>query len=253
MQELAQYQNNLPTTIEDLSKFVLVGREKICSVRAEIRAIDKLQLAEEVYEQKKEEVNLLARVVLDAEARLGELMKEIPKAKGGDQYHKSTIDSGVASAMQKPKSEIIKDLGFHPKQAERFEALADNKKAVEIAKFQASEKRKPVTREKALKAARFMKQLPEEQRQEIEDMPVEWAAAKLTQLYNEHLEVSVEDGSDISYHLREIYEVDFSDKALEGYLNGAVYDYKSELAKLDGLIRGLMSLKRKLVERMEMK
>ena len=56
MQEGIIIQNqNLPNTIEDLAKFVLVGREKLTAVRANIRAIDKLQLAEDVREQKKEE------------------------------------------------------------------------------------------------------------------------------------------------------------------------------------------------------
>lgn len=44
------FQNNrIPANIEDLSKFALVGREKLTAVRAEIRAIDKLGLAEEVW------------------------------------------------------------------------------------------------------------------------------------------------------------------------------------------------------------
>jgi len=41
----------LPVNIEDLSKFVLVGREKLISVKAEIRAIDKVGFAKEVREQ----------------------------------------------------------------------------------------------------------------------------------------------------------------------------------------------------------
>ena len=36
-------QTNLPNTIEDLARFVLVGREKLIAVRAEIRVINKLQ------------------------------------------------------------------------------------------------------------------------------------------------------------------------------------------------------------------
>jgi len=36
---LVQQNAQLPDTMEDLSKFVLVGREKLNAVRAEIRAI----------------------------------------------------------------------------------------------------------------------------------------------------------------------------------------------------------------------
>lgn len=73
---------NLPDNIEDLAKFILVGREKLVSVRAAIRAIDKLELAEEVREQKREEAQMLAEALIDAEVRIGDLLKTIPKAQG---------------------------------------------------------------------------------------------------------------------------------------------------------------------------
>jgi hypothetical protein len=74
--------SQLPTKAEDLARFILVGREKLTSVRAEIRAIDKLQLAEEVREQKRDEARMLAEALLDAEVRIGELFKQMPKAPG---------------------------------------------------------------------------------------------------------------------------------------------------------------------------
>lgn len=73
---------NLPDNIEELAKFILVGREKLVSVRAAIRAIDKLELAEEVREQKREEAQMLAEALIDAEVRIGDLLKTIPKAQG---------------------------------------------------------------------------------------------------------------------------------------------------------------------------
>ena len=68
--------------------------------------------------------------MLDAEVRIGELMKAVPKAK--NQYTSAT-DSGVAST----KTQIIRDAGFTPKQAERFQQLADNPELVEEAKTEA--------------------------------------------------------------------------------------------------------------------
>jgi hypothetical protein len=41
-QQLSKRTSNLPTKIEDLSRFVLIGREKLTAVRAAIRAIDKV-------------------------------------------------------------------------------------------------------------------------------------------------------------------------------------------------------------------
>ena len=69
----------LPDTISELSKFILVGREKLNSVRAEIRAIDKLNLAKDVHEQKLDEGQMLAETIIDAEVKMGELIIEIDK------------------------------------------------------------------------------------------------------------------------------------------------------------------------------
>lgn len=53
MNDLTKYQESqLPDTIEDLSKFVLVNEERVQALRAQIRAIKKVSLAKDVYEQK---------------------------------------------------------------------------------------------------------------------------------------------------------------------------------------------------------
>lgn len=101
MNTLTIQQTNLPSTIEDLSQFVLVGREKLVSVRAEIRAIDKLNLAQEVRDQKKEECLMLSEALLDAEVKLGDLLKQIPKIPGMRTDLKPTD-----SSVEKLKTEI---------------------------------------------------------------------------------------------------------------------------------------------------
>src|SRR4030067_423841 len=75
MNELILKKENLPANIEDLTRFVLIGRDKLISVRAEIRAINKLGLAKEVREQKRDEAQFLADALLDAEAKMGDLLK----------------------------------------------------------------------------------------------------------------------------------------------------------------------------------
>lgn len=71
---------------------------------------------------------------MDAEVKIGELMKATPKATGGKPYHKnSTKDSDVPST----KEQMVKDAGFSKKQAQRFEQLADNPELVEQAKAEA--------------------------------------------------------------------------------------------------------------------
>lgn len=186
-------QNNLPDNIEDLSKFVLVGREKLVSVKAEIRAIDKLNLATEVRDQKKEECSMLAEALLDAETRLGDLLKQIPKkprienirnrtAANSEEYLASTQqfqemkkcdiskeiyqkDSSIHSAennhtgfkLKKPKHEVIKELGFSKDQANRFEVLANNKDLVEQVKQEARENDDIPTRTRVLELAKARK------------------------------------------------------------------------------------------------
>jgi N6-adenosine-specific RNA methylase IME4 len=136
MDTLMVQSTNLPANIEDLTRFVLVGREKMVSVRAEIRAINKLGLGKEVRQQKLDEGQMIADALLDAEVRLGELMREIPKSAGGRPSEKTT-DTVVESF--KTKSQTVEELGFNIKQAERFETLAKHPEIVAQAKAEARE------------------------------------------------------------------------------------------------------------------
>jgi phage N-6-adenine-methyltransferase len=155
MNQITSYNQQLPSTIEELSKFALVGREKLVSVRAEIRAIDKLGLAEKVRKQKLEEAQMISEAVLDAEVKIGTLTAEIPKAT--NQY-KSATDSSVAS---KPtKQQAIKELGFTVKQVERFEQLAKHPEIVEKAKVEARENDDVISRSFVLDKIKQAKNKP---------------------------------------------------------------------------------------------
>ena len=136
---------NLPANLEDLSKFVLVGREQLVAVRAAIRAIDKVGVAQEVRKQKLKEGQEIGEAVLDAEVRIGELMREVPKASGGAPYHKSTK---ATDGQSKTKTEAIaammgmteaKDKGKVEHMIKRFETLAAHPEIV----AQAQRKREP--------------------------------------------------------------------------------------------------------------
>ena len=125
-------ESSLPSTLEDLSKFVLIGREKLVAVRAEIRAIDKVGLAKSVREQKLQEAQAISEAVLDAEVRIGQLMQGVPKAQG-IRTDLQPRDSGVA----KLKADVITNAGFSPKQVQRFQQLAEHPDIVEKAKTEA--------------------------------------------------------------------------------------------------------------------
>ncbi len=161
--------SGLPAKIEDLAKFVLFGREKIKSVRAEIRAIDQLGIATDVREQKLAEAQMLSGALLDAERKIGEFTLTMPKDTSfkGNQWQNHTgvkspqgaqsddgekwqMDSSVQSPQEKPKAERIKELGFNRMQVHRFEVLAKNPEVVEQVKREAQENDDIPTRSRVL-------------------------------------------------------------------------------------------------------
>lgn len=135
--EIVTTSANLPANIEDLSRFVLVGREKLTAVRAEIRAIQKVGLAREVAEQKRKEAQQLAEAVIDAEVRIGELMREIPTAQGARTELSNTAVT---------KLETLEQAGINKMTASRFEQMSKHPDAVAAAKAEAREADEIVTR-----------------------------------------------------------------------------------------------------------
>lgn len=146
-------QYNLPANLEDLAKFVLIGRDKLQAVRAEINAISKLDIAREVREQKLHEAQEIGALVLLAEAKCGELFNKMPKAKE-NQYTKSATSSRRETA----KLEIANELGFNKNQVSQFQKLADNPEIVRETIQQAKRNDEIPTRSSALNniaAAKF--------------------------------------------------------------------------------------------------
>lgn len=129
MDDLVLRQSNLPNSIEDLSKFALVGREKLAAVRAEIRAIQKVGLAKEVLEQKKAEAQEIAELVTLSEVKIGAMLKEIPKTSGGDRKSEN-FKIVSQDKIEKPKADTIRDLGFTPKQTAQFQQMAEHEEEV---------------------------------------------------------------------------------------------------------------------------
>lgn len=164
MEIIKHEQPQLPVALEDLAQFVLVGRDKLNMVRAGIKALDKLDVAEGVRRQKREEAAMLAEALLDAEVRIGEILKAMPKAK--NQY---AMDSAVQSTFT-PKLEAAKQLGFNEKQVQRFQTLAENKDLVEQIKQEAREADDLPTRTAVLQAAKIRERANDiaKQKQDIE-------------------------------------------------------------------------------------
>ena len=194
----AEYE--LPATIEDLSRFVLVGREKLVAVRAEIRAIDKVGLAQAVREQKLKEGQAVSEAVLDAEVRIGQLMREVPKGTNGgaNQYRAKTT---AESEERKPKAEVIREAGFTPKQVERFQQLAEHPEIVEAAKVEARENDDIVSRSLVLNMIRAQKKADQ----------IEQARADIANQAASMSHVSLHIGDGIGYIPDEPYDLLLTD------------------------------------------
>lgn len=142
MNELETVNRMLPDTLSELSKFVLIGREKLNAVRAEIRAIEKVGLAKEVLEQKRVEAQEIAELVTMSEMQIGRMMKEIPKAQG----KRTDVTSCPSRQEVETKSETIRELGFTPKQTAQFQQMADHEPQVLEAIAEARERDDIVSR-----------------------------------------------------------------------------------------------------------
>ena len=165
MSEIINVNHALPSNIEDLSRFVLIGREKLVAVRAEIRAINKVGLAQEVREQKLKEAQEISEAVLDAEVRIGELMAKVPKKQGA----RTDIEPWVTDDPKSKEQQIGEMLGMAgPDNKEkvrnmikRFETLAAHPEIVEQAKAEARENDDIVSRSLVLSMVKAQKKAEE--------------------------------------------------------------------------------------------
>jgi site-specific DNA-methyltransferase (adenine-specific)/modification methylase len=206
MAELMNIGNTLPSKIEDLAKFVLIGRDQLNMVRAGIKALDKLDMAKDVREQKKQEAQMLAEALMDAEVRIGEILLAMPKASGkNNQYvqEKVKILSGEEfhsdpKPEPKPietKQEAATKLGFNKQQVERFQTLAQNKDVVEQVKQEARANDDLATRTAVLKAVREQEHIKNRFSSAI-DMANNYTKVETAQQANEYIaqELSVKYG-----------------------------------------------------------
>jgi len=75
---------------------------------------------------------MLAEALLDAEVKVGELLKQIPTRQGmrtdltSSEYYEE-VKSNHDDKNNKPENEVIKELGFNRYQAYTYEKMAGNK------------------------------------------------------------------------------------------------------------------------------
>ena len=151
MNDIVKTNINLPDTIEDLSKFVLVNEERVQALRAQIRAIKKVNLAKDVYEQKLAEAQEIGEIVVEAGRKMGELLLTIQK-QSGKRTDMATSSEGANEV--KTKTEIISDMGMKKTVANEYQQMAQNPEAVQKAIEKAIENGDVVSRSQVMKEIR---------------------------------------------------------------------------------------------------
>lgn len=155
--DLQVISGGLPANPVDLSKFVMVNRERLVAMQAELRAIDKVGVAEEIRRQKLAEAQDVADALLAAEVRLGELISELPESQG-KRTDLELEDSGV----QKSKKEVLEDMGLSVKTAQRYERLASHPEIVASISAESRDKGEIVSRTSVLRAIKQAEKTTEE-------------------------------------------------------------------------------------------
>jgi len=140
---------NLPATIEELKAFVIVTKRRIEAHKAQISAIKRLGLSKSVYERKLKETQYMSEIVLYAEAKVGKLLKKIPRAHPGPEKQKIGSTSGTYLV----KTELQKT-GIKKTDRMRAQTLADNEDAIKKVVEEEVDKGNLPTREKVFRKIR---------------------------------------------------------------------------------------------------
>ena len=130
MAELITYTpQQLPDTLVDLTQFLLINKSKLNAYRMKLRTINKFSDAQAIHEQTLKEAQELSVAVITAEQRIGEILKEMPKASGGDRRSDDFKLRGASNF--ETKSEAIAEMGYSKDEASDYQRMAKNPEVVD--------------------------------------------------------------------------------------------------------------------------
>jgi glucan-binding YG repeat protein len=143
MQELININKaQLPTTVDELEKYIAIGKEQQKARQAQIRAYDKIEAAETTKKAVLENAQNEADTLLDAEIKLGELLDKRPRNKPfalkDSGSHQRTTVSDLPPSIDKKESHYLR-------------AIANNQDVVEQVKAKARETNTLATEKDVLK------------------------------------------------------------------------------------------------------
>lgn len=155
MNDIANYQAQLPDTLEDLTKFVLVGKAQLSAYMSRLRTVNKLSVAQEIRNQTLQETQELANALIAAEQRIGELLLNLPTAQG---RRTDISTSGHTNPEVETKAEAVTRMGYGEREAKDYQQMAQNPEAVQIAIQKAIDNGDVVSRNQVMKEIRSAKE-----------------------------------------------------------------------------------------------
>lgn len=242
-------------TADELAKFVLIIPQKISSVRAEIRALTKVSLAEEVLKQKKEEMQALTEAYLDASVKVGELLLEIPKGTRSNYPNaQKSVQFSEVGKLNKPKGQVISEMGLSSTQAHRFQMLAQYPDIVENAKTESRKSGEALSMQKVIRMIKHhrnacrvdAKDVHQYSKDELTDCKTfdrkSRAKAEATM---------TEDGNKLNDFIEQGRELTIDSYHLDCYLRSTSRNTKLALMIVDGVYYKVKKLRQLLEEKSE--
>lgn len=155
MNDIANYQAQLPDTIEDLTQFVLIGRSKLNAYKLKLQKVDRLSDAQSIREQTLQDMQDVSIAIVAAEQRIGEILLSIQKSQG----KRTDIDTFSRQPEEvKTKSEITSEMGYSKDQVSEYQRLAQNPEIVQKVIDDALMRGEVVTRKLVIEEIRSAKE-----------------------------------------------------------------------------------------------
>lgn len=155
MDSIVTTSQQLPDTLEDLTKFVLVGKTKLTAYMAKLKTVNRLAAAQEIRNQTLEEAQDIATALIAAEQRIGEILLELPKSVGG----RPSENSAPKGEEFKPKGETITEMGYSRKESSDYQTMAKNPEVVQRVIADAMERGEVVTKTQVLREIQKEKEI----------------------------------------------------------------------------------------------
>lgn len=157
MNDITNYQAQLPDTIEDLTQFVLIGRSKLNAYKLKLQKVDRLSDAQSIREQTLQDMQDVSIAIVAAEQRIGEILLSIQKSSGGDRKSEN-FKNRDSSNFEKTKNEVTSEMGYSKDQVSEYQRLAQNPEIVQKVIDDALTRGEVVTRRLVIEEIRSAKE-----------------------------------------------------------------------------------------------